>query len=253
MDAASRWETEAIRESAGRRRGRPVVSGKRPAPRPDGEWVTLREAAEATGIPVNTLRKWCRKEDVASYLESDGDLTLRIVDLTTIRSHATALGRTTAGTGPASASQPEATAEPVPTPAPDVEREAVDAGPQTMIVPVDAWNKMLNQLGNLHEAGQQLAEARERAAKAETEARFLRERLAELRATPTPAPAEAGAPPPPVPAAPTPPQPAVTVDAPEPTGDPVDAPEEPSGTDTDQPATTSFFRYVVRGWRGRKR
>jgi len=45
----------------------------------------------------------------------------------------------------------------------------------------------------------------------------------------------------------------VTVDAPEPTGDPVDAPEEPSGTDTDQPATTSFFRYVVRGWRGRKR
>jgi hypothetical protein len=52
-----------------------------------------------------------------------------------------------------------------------------------MIVPIDAWNKMLLQLGNLHEAGQQLAEARERAAKAETEAEFLRERLAETRAT----------------------------------------------------------------------
>jgi uncharacterized coiled-coil protein SlyX len=50
-----------------------------------------------------------------------------------------------------------------------------------MIVPIDAWNKMITQLGNLHEAGQQLAEARERAGKAETEARFLRERLAELR------------------------------------------------------------------------
>ena len=50
-----------------------------------------------------------------------------------------------------------------------------------MIVPIDAWNKMLNQLGNLHEAGRQLAEVSERAAKAETEARFLRERLAELR------------------------------------------------------------------------
>lgn len=50
-----------------------------------------------------------------------------------------------------------------------------------MIVPIDAWNKMLNQLGNLHEAGRQLAEARERAARAETEARFLRERLSELR------------------------------------------------------------------------
>ena len=51
-----------------------------------------------------------------------------------------------------------------------------------MLVPVDAWNKMLNQLGNLHEAGQQLAEARERAAKAETESVFLRERLSEMRA-----------------------------------------------------------------------
>lgn len=51
----------------------------------------------------------------------------------------------------------------------------------TMLVPLDAWNKMLNQLGNLHEAGQQLADARERAAKAETEVVFLRERLAELR------------------------------------------------------------------------
>lgn len=55
-----------------------------------------------------------------------------------------------------------------------------------MIVPIDAWNKMLNQLGNLHEAGQHLAEARERAGKAETEAKFLRERLAELRQDPRP-------------------------------------------------------------------
>ena len=37
----------------------------------------------------------------------------------------------------------------------------------TMIVPIAAWDKMLIQLGNLHEAGQQLAEARERAARAE--------------------------------------------------------------------------------------
>lgn len=41
---------------------------------------------------------------------------------------------------------------------------------------------MLDQLGNLHEAGRELAEARERAARAETEAAFLRERLADLRA-----------------------------------------------------------------------
>ena len=51
----------------------------------------------------------------------------------------------------------------------------------TMIVPIAGWDKMLIQLGNLHEAGQQLAEARERAARAETEVHFLRERLAEIR------------------------------------------------------------------------
>ncbi len=55
--------------------------------------------------------------------------------------------------------------------------------PGSMIIPVDAWNKMLTQLGNLHEAGQQLAEARERAARAETEAQ-LPER-ATRRAAPT--------------------------------------------------------------------
>jgi hypothetical protein len=51
-----------------------------------------------------------------------------------------------------------------------------------MIVPIAAWDRVLMQLGNLHKAGQELAEARERAARAETEAIFLRERLAELRA-----------------------------------------------------------------------
>jgi hypothetical protein len=51
----------------------------------------------------------------------------------------------------------------------------------SLLVPLDAWNRMLNQLGNLHEAGRELAEARERAAKAETEAHFLRSRVTDLR------------------------------------------------------------------------
>ncbi len=90
-----------------------------------------------------------------------------------------------------------------------------------MLVPVDAWNRMINQLGNLHEAGQQLAEARERAARAETEARFLRERLSDLRreleAAPEPAP---------------PPEP-----------EPVPAPDSP------EPA----WLYLYRRWSNRKR
>jgi hypothetical protein len=100
-----------------------------------------------------------------------------------------------------------------------------------MIVPVDAWNKMLNQLGNLHEAGQQLAEARERAAKAETESKFLREQLAVRRS--------AG-----------------------PTGVISPDPEPPSETTPEkaeiapppvQSDTTSYWRYLTTGWRDRKR
>lgn len=52
---------------------------------------------------------------------------------------------------------------------------------EAVLVPVDEWARILSQLGNLHQAGRELAEARERAAKAETESTFLRERLREMR------------------------------------------------------------------------
>jgi len=51
-----------------------------------------------------------------------------------------------------------------------------------MVVPLDTWTRILEQVGNVHEAGQQLAEARERAARAETENRFLREQIDDLKA-----------------------------------------------------------------------
>jgi len=193
--------------------------------------VTLRDAAEATGIPVNTLRKWCRHDSVDSYLESDGEVTLRIVDLMSVRQRAETLGRTLTAepTPPTQEEPPPQALEPAP---------ATDA-PQTMIVPVDAWNKMLTQLGNLHEAGQQLAEARERAAKAETEAKFLRERLAEIRAAGDEPPAASNEPP------------AASNEPPAASNE-----QERSDADAGEPSdgeTTSFIRYVVRGWRGRKR
>jgi hypothetical protein len=187
MDASQRWETEALRTGSGSRKDSPQPSAKQQTtntepeppvepdlPNPDTNWVTLREAEAETSVPLNTLRKWCRKSAIPSYLESDGELTLRMVDLDAVISRAHDLGRDTAH-----APDPE----PLP---PDVDgADATNEPPAppegTLIVPLDAWNKMLNQLGNLHEAGQQLAEARERAAKAETEATFLRERLAEVR------------------------------------------------------------------------
>jgi gamma-glutamyltranspeptidase len=56
-----------------------------------------------------------------------------------------------------------------------------DNSEESLIVPLDAWNTVLNQLGNLHEASQLMAEARERAAKAEVESEFLREKLKNTR------------------------------------------------------------------------
>jgi hypothetical protein len=74
---------------------------------------------------------------------------------------------------------------------------------------------MIAQLGNLHEAGQQLAEARERAAKAETEATFLRERLSELRRQVDQQPPQAAEPAPDAPPEPVPEQVVQTSDEPD--------------------------------------
>ena len=52
---------------------------------------------------------------------------------------------------------------------------------ENMLVPISAWKKVLDQLGNLHEADKLMAEARERAAKAEAESEFLRENLKNTR------------------------------------------------------------------------
>lgn len=105
-----------------------------------------------------------------------------------------------------------------------------------MIVPIAAWDKMLVQLGNLHEAGQQLAEARERAAKAETEAGFLRERLGEFRhdrqlsRETTPAPPA------------------------KPELDPTEVASAAVSVVLEPPAQSEkLWRYIYRGWRQRRR
>ena len=63
----------------------------------------------------------------------------------------------------------------------NLQKNVVTPEQGSLLVPLDAWNTVLNQLGNLHEASQQMAEARERAAKAESEADFLREKLKNTR------------------------------------------------------------------------
>lgn len=226
-------------------------------PRPSGKragsstnWVTLREAEAATGVPVNTLRKWVRKSDLPSYLESDGDIALRMVDLDAVVARAKELGRTVEPnpaplrhdeTPTASTRTEDQDVAPDTTPEPSTVPEPT-AADGTMIVPIDAWNKMLNQLGNLHEAGQQLAEARERAAKAETEARFLRERLAEIRATNAPVEIATH-------------QAAESDESDVPDSEPAqDSAGDTSTVDLEAPAeTTTYWRYLTTGWRDRKK
>ena len=254
MDASQRWETEALRTGSTYRKSPPQLPPEQEptdtdpptpvesdSPDPDTNWVTLREAEAETGVPLNTLRKWCRKSAIPSYLESDGELTLRMVDLDAVITHAHDLGRETAPV--LDEDQDDADDQD------DSEEEEIDppTPPEgTLIVPLDAWNKMLNQLGNLHEAGQQLAEARERAAKAETEATFLRERLAEMREQNTehrardtePDVSERS-------------DEVITDDSPPFKGDGRVAPATMQG-DNAKP-TTSYWRYLTFGWRDRKR
>lgn len=108
-------------------------------------------------VSLDGINRWA--EELGREIEDDVDAIADEVDLTRDEYQ----GRDESGNVTAEAAVPE-----------------IPEG--TMLVPLDAWNKMLNQLGNLHEAGQQLAEARERAAKAETEATFLKERLSDMRA-----------------------------------------------------------------------
>jgi hypothetical protein len=274
-DPLIRWETEALRESAERRR-RSGAEGAEPSPlHKKAAWVTLRDAHFATGLPIETLRKWARRRHVPSDLRKTEFGERRFVDLAAVEDRARNLGRPLrpvppeqreTPTPPASNVAPEQVDVPTPTvvdlrdqlppptddgePAtetvvaagaefeavePDADDEAVspdarepagaragddeETPPETMIVPIAAWDRMLMQLGNLHEAGQHLADARERAAKAETEAEFLRERLAELRTQLDP------------PAVPT--------------------QVEPRANEEDPPE--KLWRYVLKGWRARSR
>ena len=176
-DPAFLWETEALRSSASQASPESVESNGKIA---ESDWVTLRRANEATGIPLKTLRKWARHEHVASYLEDSTGGQLRMVSLSDVRDRARQMGRQD------DPSQQSSKAKPIQKSSPSVEPTLAESReseqpPGTMLVPIDAWDKMLLQLGNLHQAGQQLAEARERAGKAETESKFLKERIAEMR------------------------------------------------------------------------
>jgi len=126
---------------------------------PLGNRISLREAEHRFGVTASTLRGWARKGVIDGALTEGGRkwmVTPESIAHHLSHSRSEPTGRRAGSTGPTSDGS-------------------------AMLVPRDAWDRLMDQLGNLHEAGLQLAEARERAAKAETEATFLRERLGEMR------------------------------------------------------------------------
>ena len=170
-DPAFLWETEVLRST----RGESGSQSQQIADvMTDDDWITLHEASEATGVPAGTIRKWARRQNIPTFLEQTSEGYLRYVSMSGIRDWTKEIGREIEEDLDSEEEVDLTTEREAPTAVPEVPEGS-------MLVPLDAWNRMLNQLGNLHEAGQQLAEARERAAKAETEARFLRERMSELR------------------------------------------------------------------------
>ncbi len=210
-----------------------------PARRPQGpapsiRWVTLHEAEEATGVPASTVRNWARKDRIPTRFELEPEGQVRLVGLDEVVARARHLGRLRPP--PAARTSPAP-----PKPAPTSSEPAPDVPDGSVLVPIDAWNRMINQLGNLHEAGQQLAEARERAARAETEAVFLRERLSELRNQADERTAAVGAPEPLPATTPVP-------EAPRLVSDP-QSPTTPDPSDDLDPA----WLYLYRRWENRKR
>lgn len=151
------------------RRRRPAEPAAEPAPdrppepptgvEPPGGRITLAEAHHQFGVTTSTLGAWARDgkvdavKEAGRWMVTPASVAARISDR---RRRPRPGDRRDGAAGPT-------------------------ADGTAMLVPRDAWDKLMDQLGNLHEAGQMLAEARERAARAETEAGFLRERLAEMR------------------------------------------------------------------------
>jgi len=129
---------------------------------PVGGRITLKEAEHRFGVSVGTLRSWAR-DGAVDAVKADGPNGRQW--MITAESVAHRISHR-AGSPP---------------PAPREGATGPTADGTAMLVPRDAWDRLMDQLGNIHEAGLMLAEARERAARAETEAEFLRERLGEIR------------------------------------------------------------------------
>ncbi|HEX5631561.1 MAG TPA: hypothetical protein VFY15_07865 [Acidimicrobiia bacterium] len=166
MDPAFTWDQPKPAVVKARRESAPT------SPSPAAARITLREAEHRFGVPVATLRTWARKGSIDAVMTGAEGTRQWVVTPESVAHHLSRGAKTPTRATPKGAKKPKTAARQATGPTGDG---------SAMLVPRDAWDRLIDQLGNLHETGLMLAEARERAARAETEAGFLRERLAEVR------------------------------------------------------------------------
>lgn len=137
-------ETPARQASTPTRRKK--TSAKRSNGKSDGNWVTLRRASDETGVSISTLRNWYRKGLVSSRIEKGPNGTQRLVELAEVGSRVPQK-RTPDRTAP---------------------------GASTSIEAVSVSKSLPDLI-------EELAQARERAGRAEARAELLMQQLTELR------------------------------------------------------------------------
>jgi hypothetical protein len=136
-----------------------------------GTWLPAKDAAREASVSVSAVRKWYSKGRIPSRLEPGPTGDRRVVRLEDVVAQRDT--RRDHGEAPKHATGP-------PRGNPEAPLEASTG--DNMLVPRDAWDKVMSQLGHLHQAGQELAEEARARAKAETKVEFLQERMGELRA-----------------------------------------------------------------------
>jgi hypothetical protein len=166
--------------------GKPSPATRRPSKRSAGKRAkpakaTGRKAtgSKATGRKASGSKAAGRKGTAKPAAAAQGADATPPADRTRRRSMAKKTAAQSSRRGRTARTRRERAQSQTIVPAPTATAEALPEG--SLPVPVTAWDRMLSQLGNLHEMGRELAAAEARAARAETEARFHADRVGELR------------------------------------------------------------------------
>lgn len=157
-----------------------MLSGDRPNPSlareanmiamTEERWVTLREAQAEAGVSLSALRKWYRSGVIRSQDKEGVHGPHKLVAIDDVHRRINAYREATSPS-----------VVPLVVVPPPSSNDGNGDNHGQMLVPREAWQQVMDQLGHIHQAGRELAEAREEKAKAEVTVDFLRPQLEDLR------------------------------------------------------------------------